>query len=484
MNKLKLTIVLLSFASTQVFAQNCNCISNFEWVKKTIEENDAGFSYALKVKGVQAYEDHNNRYREKVQNITDLTVCANMLYDWLKFFRSSHFGMRLIQQPQSNSNPTGNTINQFKDWEKYNLDIQQLKKYLNNKTTHDYEGIWVSDPYTVGIKKEKDGYIGFIVESGIETWTKGMVKFKFTINDDKASSTFYLRDHSALESDVVRLIGANHMQIGNVILERSYPELSDETKFIQYFKTINATKPYLEYLNESTLYFRIPSFNISQKKDIDSLLNTFNGKILQTKNLIIDIRNGTGGSDASYKEILPYLYTNPIRTVGVEFYSTKLNNQRMLDIIDNPEWGVDEEGKKWAKKSYDILEKHLGQFINVDSSDVEVLKFDKILPYPENIGIIINQQNGSTDEQFLLAAKQSKKVKLFGTTTYGVLDISNMYFVPSPCNEIQLGYSLSRSLRIPGFTIDEKGIQPDYYIENSIPLYDWTDFVNSVLNEK
>ncbi|HOI31724.1 MAG TPA: hypothetical protein PLC47_03075, partial [Bacteroidales bacterium] len=77
----------------------------------------------------------------------------------------------------------------------------------------------------------------------------------------------------------------------------------------------------------------------------------------------------------------------------------------------------------------------------------------------------------------------SKKVKLFGTTTYGVLDVSNMYFVTSPCNEFQLGYALSKSKRIPDFTIDQKGIQPDFYLDKNIPLFEWTEFVNEILNE-
>jgi len=58
-----------------------------------------------------------------------------------------------------------------------------------------------------------------------------------------------------------------------------------------------------------------------------------------------------------------------------------------------------------------------------------------------------------------------------------------MYFVNSPDNEFKLGYSLSKSMRIPEMTIDNKGIQPDYYIDKSIPKYKWIEFVSNVLNE-
>ena len=66
----------------------------------------------------------------------------------------------------------------------------------------------------------------------------------------------------------------------------------------------------------------------------------------------------------------------------------------------------------------------------------------------------------------------------------GVLDISNMYFVTSPCEDMELGYSLSRSMRIPEMTIDDKGIQPDYYIDKSIPKYKWLDIVRNSLSQK
>lgn len=483
MKKIKLILFSFLLTSTFTFAQDCDCTKNFDWVKRTFEDNDAGFEYVLKQKGNQAYEDHNKRILEKVKSAKTINECGPILYEWLTFFRSGHIAIRLNEQ----SNQTidnKKTEQQFLDWETYSIKVEDFKKYLAKKKTSDYEGIWETEPYKIGIKKEGDKYIGFIIESGAETWTIGQVKLKFSIKDNKANSVFYMRDHSASESEIVTLIGNNHLQIGNFSLARLYPKISDEPKYEQYFKSLNTQKPYIEQLNKTTLYFRIPSFQVSEKQAIDSVITANRGKILSTENLIIDIRNGTGGSDGSYKEILPFIYTNPIRTVGVEYLSTKLNNQRMLDFINKPEYGFDEDDKKWAKTAFDKLDKEQGKFVNLNENIVSITKYDTIYPYPKNVGIIINQRNGSTDEQFLLAAKQSKKVKLFGTTTYGVLDVSNMYFVASPCNEFQLGYSLSRSMRIPDFTIDEKGLQPDFYLDKSIPLYEWTKYVSEILNER
>lgn len=472
--------VLVTLIFGIVSAQDCNCESNFEWVKKTFEENDAGFEYALSKKGERAYQDHNNRISEKIKNTENFTECGPILFEWLEFFRSGHIAIRLSEQTQNQSLPQ-NTFNQdFSDWEKLKIDLPKFEKYLKNKKEADFEGIWFTEPYKIGIKKQGNQYVGFIIESGVDTWTKEQVKLK--INNNGENAVFYMRDHSSYEAKDVKLIGKNTLQIGMFNLKRVSPIFEDEKKFNDYFKLINAQSPYLEQLNETTLLFRIPSFRPNQKQAIDSVINVNKELILKTENLIIDIRNNGGGSDGSFNEILPLIYTNPIRTVGVEYRSTKLNNQRMLDFIDKPEYNFSEEDKKWAKNAYDKLEENLGKFVGLNQYNVNLTEFDTIYPYPKNVGIIINERNGSTSEQFLLSAKQSKKVKLFGTTTYGVLDISNMYFVDSPCQEFQLGYALSRSKRIPHFAIDEIGIQPDYFMDEDIPDYDWIEYVNEILN--
>ncbi|MCJ0742915.1 S41 family peptidase [Pedobacter montanisoli] len=482
-----LTLLMIGLGFFNGYAQSCNCEENFNWVKKTFEENDAGFKYALSVKGKQAYEDHNKRILEKIKTAKTLNECAPILYEWLEFFRSGHIAIRLTNQNSNNNTNTtavATSSANYDNWETLKVNLPEFEKYLANKKEQDLEGIWVTEPYKIGIKKVKNDYIGFIIESGADTWKKDQVKLKVTHKNNKLYSTFYMRDHSAVESDKVEPFGKNTLQLGNTALKRVYPKLEEDKDIKAYSRIIEARKPFMEKLDDKTVYIRIPSFNVSSKKDIDSVLNLHRATILKTENLILDIRYGTGGSDSSFGEIIPFIYTNPIRTVGVEYYSTKLNNQRMLDFISKPEYGFDEDDKKWAKKAYDTLEKHLGTFMSLNKYPVSEEKLDTIHEYPKNVGIIINKNNGSTDEQFLLAAKQSKKVKLFGTTTHGVLDISNMYFVPSPCKEFELGYSLSRSKRIPDFPIDEIGIQPDFYIDESIPKYKWVEFVSGVLNNK
>lgn len=480
MTKISFILISILFITPFGYSQNCNCKDNFEWVKNTFEQNDAGFEYVLKTKGTQAYDEHNHRIFEKVKSVKSLTECSPILFEWLTFFRSGHISISLNDQTNQ-ANATSET-NSPKNWKKYIIKTEDFKKYLDKKKASDYEGIWGIGPYKIGIVKQGDKYVGFVIESGESNWTKGLIKLEINTEGGKANSVVYMRDYSAKKYDDVAVIEKNLLKIAHMNLIREYPEIGDDIKFSNYFKLLKSKSPYLEQLNDRTLYLRVPSFQILQKKSIDSVLTANRDKILKTENLIIDIRNGSGGADSSFQGLLPILYTNPIREIGCEFLSTKLNNQRMLDFINKPEYGADEELKKWAKKAYDELEQNPGKFINPDEKDITITKYDTIYPYPKNVGIIINYNNGSSDEQFLLACKQSKKVKLFGTTTRGVLDISNMYFVPSPCNEFQLGYALSRTMRIPEFTIDEKGIQPDYFIDKSIPEYDWIGYVNDILN--
>ena len=479
MKKVVFTVFCLAFVN--LFGQECDCEENFKWMKKTFEENDAGFQFSLDQKGNVAYENHNQIFLEKVKSITDIHECANTLYDWLLFFRKGHISVNIHQD--NSASPAATSPVNTTNWDKYTITDKEFDKYLSKVKQPSFEGIWKVEPYKVGIVKKGDGYIGFVIDAPGTDWKKGQVKFRFNPSEQGFSyaGTFYVRNFSAYPINKVELIGNNFLRLDNFSLYRVNPVLEDTKAVKHYLELMESSAPIIKQYSENTFVLRIPSFDGSYKKTIDSLLNLHHDKITKTPNLVIDIRGNGGGSDGSYSGIIPYLYTNPIRIVTLEMLSTPLNNQRMEGFLSNED--MSEKEKEDIRADLKKLNEKLGKFVNLFEREVFVLTLDSVYTYPKNVAILTNKYNGSTAEQFLLAAKQSAKTKLFGTTTMGVLDISNMHFVTSPCGKIQLGYCLSKSLRIPDMAIDDKGIQPDYFLDDTIPNYDWIEFVEKTFSE-
>jgi len=307
-------------------------------------------------------------------------------------------------------------------------------------------------------------------------WNKGQVKFKLYKNGENYRATIWMRNFSARENVSVEFIGNNMIHInGMAFFVRKSKSFKDTPLVKSYINYLYSRGPYFEQISDKTVYVRIPSFDMSNKRSIDSVLRVNHEKIIHTPNLIIDLRNNGGGSDDAYSSLIPYLYTNPIRTVGLELLSTELNNAALLSLSKDTLY--DERSRKEFKDIYDKLNLNLGKYVRVKENIISIDSMDRILPFPQKVAILINEYCGSTTEQFLLEAKQSAKVKLYGKSTYGALDISNMHHVDSPSGEFQLWYCRSKSYRIPEMAIDNVGLQPDHYLDPSISQKDWVGFV-------
>lgn len=465
------------FFSHNYFAQDCTCLDSYKWLKNTFEENDAGFDYILKQKGQQAYNQHNERIESSVKELKVNLDCAAKLLEWLFFFRQGHIGISVLDPKISSPEKPLSTSD-----ERITITEASLIKKLSGNNNPSYEGIWQNDSYKVGVIKREGKYLGFILDSDNPNWEKGMIKFELKqLENVNYEAVYYMGDHSIQKFKDVTLTEDIILEMGFVSFSRIFPKLSKSKELERYVKIMGASSPHVQQLTSKTLLLRIPDFSWSKKQAIDSVLSANKALIYSTENLIIDIRNNGGGSDMSYDSILPIIYTNPIRLIGMEMLSTELNNQRMKDFINNPDFPENQKGR--MRDALVQLEANLGEFVNLDSTIVDEVTFDKISDFPKKVGILINEGNGSTSEQFLLAAKQSTKVKLFGTTTTGALDISNMNFVKGPCEHFGLSYGLSKSYRIPDMAIDGKGISPDYFIDKSIPKYGWIDYTLNVLEQ-
>jgi C-terminal processing protease CtpA/Prc len=231
-------------------------------------------------------------------------------------------------------------------------------------------------------------------------------------------------------------------------------------------------------LNENTIYLNIPSFSWDSKPTIDSLFASNKDNLSISSNLILDLRNNGGGSDDVYSIISPYLYTQPIKAIGVDMYASNDNIKGWELMLQDP--NLPSENKAEYQKLVDKLRLQINQNINIvedyiDSSYTPLL-------FPKNVIVLINEGCASSTEQFLLEAIQSKKVTLMGQNTSGTLDYSNL----RESNFCEMPYTLwtptTRSRRIDiGEGIDGKGIKPSIYLNEK---QDWIQEALKFLTNK
>ncbi|MBX2980617.1 MAG: hypothetical protein KF905_15125 [Flavobacteriales bacterium] len=482
-----LPIIVATLLATAVRAQTCPCSTTFNWMVQTFEENDAGFQLVVDRKGAAEYAKHTEAMRSRAQQINDVMACTEVLNEWLQWFRRGHIGIGPTEQAlvgphmsngQDAAQPSTTAVRVIKGSE-----AGWKKQWSKAKSMEPFEGIWNMGAYRVALVKDDvrmNGMAAVILSSRNANWKPGQVKAEFGGSPEVGySGIFYMGDHSARPMEM-RLVGSSGAMLEmNGLWVREFPptELSKTEK--GHVRFASAEEPYLEPLSESTLYLRIPSFAFEQKVLIDSVLAANDALIRKTANFIIDIRNGTGGSDASYGGLIPYLYSGPMRTVGVKLRATELNAAGYEQYADM--MGRDSESGKRCTEIATRMRAALGTWLELDEQPWSVDSSHTVLPFPQRVGIICNGGNGSTDEQFLLEARTSYKVKLFGHPTMGSLDVSNMRGIISPDGCFQLGYTMSMSHRLPHMPVDVMGIQPDHYLDEGIPQLDWVGYVQRVL---
>ena len=224
--------------------------------------------------------------------------------------------------------------------------------------------------------------------------------------------------------------------------------------------------PSIKALSDKTVLLTIPSFDLAYKKDIDSLLEV-QSRVGFTENLIIDVSQSPGGGDATFENITPLLYTNPILINSQEIWATENNIQMFKDILKNPDFPDDR--KKELTDVIRKLEEHKHSFVLVTDNRIDTEMIDSVKLMPRKVGILISKKCGSATEQFLLLAKQSKKVKIFGCeNSAGVLDYSNLRVVATPSKIWYYTVPTSRSTRLPDHPFDITGIKPDVKISKKV----------------
>jgi Peptidase family S41 len=233
-------------------------------------------------------------------------------------------------------------------------------------------------------------------------------------------------------------------------------------------------QPELRILQNGNVYLKMPSFLTEYKQPLDSIIVSNADKIKKADHLIIDVRDNLGGSRRVYSEVLKYLYTKPIFIESAWFLSTpEIIKAAKRNMASYPQGS---SLNNYYKERIARKEQNLGH-----------LYYDTVFQKPSRISILVNRRCGSACELFLISAKQSEKVTIFGESSNGAIDRGDAYIFDCGCSNLSVSIPVSK--RIPEvykMAIDNIGIPPDVPLQ---PHKDWIKQVNrhyekSIKNKK
>lgn len=463
---IKLLFVFILVLHITLYAQdNCQCSEALDQLIIKVESEYPG--YKDKVKDTLAYTSFKKHLVESSFN-TNNDNCIKILKAYTSYFKDGHLVI----------NKKGNDIEdpQIIARDTFETNLTDFNNYLMS-SKDSLEGIWVSGGYKVGLIKDSSNYVAFVITAKNDSWKTGEIKFKL---DNAGKAIYYWGDHTqTIDSYNIHKGCFIHFKKANIAFVRESPaplltkeNIAEELNELEGF--------YLKAISDKTLLLRISSFEYSNTERIKNLFESNKHLLDEYENLIIDVRGNGGGTDNNYRPILPYIYTNPVRQLSGEYLVTQTLMNALLKWANSADQNKDAEEIELVRSDLKRMEGKVGEFIPYSAdANYGFTKQDSVYLYPKNVAILVDGHCGSSTEKFILDAKQSKKVKILGTPTYGSVDYVLVYEFGLDCSNYALFMPTVRMMRLPEYRLDNIGIQPDIYMDKYID--DWVQYAKDYL---
>ena len=462
---MKTLVTSIAFLGLPILMQaQCNCQEEFSKIKNHLESNYSGFKDKVTTSNLQNYQGFTVQKEQVAAQAKNKSQCYFIINQWMSYFNDNHLQSAINMEAIEKIDPL--KLQSDFPIEKIDVSDKLLKKIEKAKGI---EGVYSKkgESFSIALFENKNSfrdYVAVVIKSTDSTFENGSVLAELK---EKSANEYFLLYNSA------------HMLAFATIKPKNGELISG---FVKNGKEIVDNENYnfeAKFLNENTLYFNIPSFSWEAKPMVESLFAAQKENLSKSANLIIDLRNNGGGSDDVYGVISPYLYTQPIKGIGVDALASN-DNIKGWELILAQYPDLPAESRQEIQNLIDKMKLQINQNVNIVEDDIDS-SFTQLL-FPKNVVILINERCASTTEQFLLEARQSKKVTFMGQNTSGTLDYSNVR-ESDFCEMPYLLYApTTRSRRIDiGEGIDGIGIKPSIYLTDK---QDWIEEALKFLTNK
>lgn len=449
---------------TKVTSGSNKNIQDFDFVVEKIRSNYAGWDTKVTDKTRPALDQLTARLRIAAQDASPEELTA-ILQEWVKFFDDGHVGVgRIAPVAPSGSLPAGPERTPSFDWTEASVRAELATR---GAARDPLEGIWDigGGLYRLGIlptPASPGAFSAVVLTTIAKGWRPGQIKAELTRKADGGLDILYRAgDHVEHKSRASLLLDGAVLSLtewGHWV--REVPAIPDPDLVERAFA---ADTMFMKPLSQDTLWLRIPDFDDSRAKPLKEILDTNAAALASTANLVIDLRNNGGGADFVYGPLIPLIYSRPIYSVGTEMRASEDNVTLRKAIAEELRAEAPEVAQQ-LDQQVERMAAALGTFVPGGEQFFYVERLDTVRLFPKRVAVLVDNA-ASTGEQFLLEARQSRKVTLFGkVNSAGVLDFANVVGMPTPSGRHQVFWATSRSMRLPGDPVDPDGIAPDIRI--------------------
>lgn len=359
--------------------------------------------------------------------------------------------------------------------------LQKVNSLSLKKTTNKYSGYWTSVNYKSVIYLnaiDKDNFEAYVVETK-SNMPIGFCNIKIKTNKNGELVTDFVSTN--MRRFFLKFKFTNDTTLmGNAYSK--WRKIKNYTKGYLNNKITPTAIPDFKVLDSNNVVLYMPSFARNRVAEYDSIIKVNREKIINCKNLIIDLRYNGGGSIRNYFPLFPIICTNIIWNRQSLVYA----DQDYINYLEKIKLRVDStkdvERMLRFQKIVDTAKANFGKYFAPQKTISYDCK-DTIPNKVKNVAIITNYGCLSAAEMLLLHFKQSKKVTTFGEATGGAIDHPDNKEIFLPQSKLQFWIVETKMvINKENPSYDKTGIKPDIPISDDEP--DWIEFVKKYYESK
>lgn len=463
------SLLLVCLATTSLHAQTCDCPANLTRLRHLTETNYAGTADKLSPKTQPAYTRLLDSLGTAAGRVSREPDCAKILKRYVAFWRDPH--LKFFAET-STEVPPGPPIVP----DRVPLTEAEARQYLttNRARLDPFEGIFEDDRYRLAVvrrptKTIRDRFAAVVLRGPDSSWVPGTVKFYVEPYTSTRRRVRYLTSGRQWVEESGYL-ARNLLYIDQTALfTRTFPEIENSYALADAEEALNPIQ--LRVLDSTTVLFQLGSCGLAYKARVDSLVRTHAALLCRTSHLIIDVRGNGGGGTSTYAALLPYLQTGPIVQGGSRYWLSPDNVVGYRALLAGDQY-LTPDARNWLE---DKVRKGEAQPNSWYDDPADTLRLGEPLTHPRRVSVLSDRLTASSGEIFLLNARQSRKVTVFGERTAGVVDYGDAATHVLPCPRWSVEVPVRRSNYLDRVRYDNVGLAPQVPIPPT--GRDWVAFV-------